>query len=158
VPILVSGFGPHSIEVAARIGDGYITTKPAADDIERYRRLGGRGPVEAGTKVCWAQDEQAAVKTAHRLWANSGVPGELSQVLPSPRHFEQVSTLVTEKSTAESVACGPDPRRHADTIRAYADAGVDRLYIAQMGPDQDGFFRFFTEQVRPLLGDLLTTP
>src|SRR3954468_1397110 len=63
VPIYVSGFGPKSIEVAARIGDGFVTTKPSADDIELYRKHGGQGPVEAGTKFCWAQDRDSAVKT-----------------------------------------------------------------------------------------------
>ncbi|HEX5535328.1 MAG TPA: TIGR03557 family F420-dependent LLM class oxidoreductase [Actinomycetales bacterium] len=151
VPVHVSGFGPKSIEVAARIADGFISTKPAAEDVQRYRELGGRGPAEAGVKVCWAPDEQQAVETAHRLWANSGLPGEISQVLPSPEQFEQASSLVTKEATAESVPCGPDPERHAAEIGKYAEAGYDRLYIAQMGPQQEEFFRFFTEEVRPLL-------
>jgi G6PDH family F420-dependent oxidoreductase len=151
VPIYVSGFGPEAIEVAARIGDGFISTKPAGEDIQRYRDLGGKGPAEAGVKVCWAPDEESAVKTAHRLWSTQGVPGELSQVLPSPEHFEQVATLVPEESTRSSVACGPDPQRHAQVINKYADAGYDSLYVSQMGTEQDGFFRFFSEEVRPLL-------
>jgi hypothetical protein len=102
-------------------------------------------------KGCWAPDEQQAVETAHRLWANSGLPGEIAQVLPSPEQFEQASSLVTKEATAESVPCGPDPERHAAEIRKYAEAGYDRLYIAQMGPQQEEFFRFFTEEVRPLL-------
>src|ERR671920_2048319 len=32
-PILVSGFGPKAIEVAARIGDGFCTTSPEAEAI-----------------------------------------------------------------------------------------------------------------------------
>ncbi len=155
VPIGVSGFGPKAIEVAARIGDGFITTKPSADDISAYRDAGGEGPVHAGTKVCWAPDREDAVDTAHRLWANQGLPGELAQVLPSPKHFEQASELVPRDSTGESVPCGPDAEEHAKAIREYAEAGVDTLYVAQMGPEQDGFFRFFDEQVRPLLGDVL---
>jgi G6PDH family F420-dependent oxidoreductase len=151
VPVHVSGFGPKSIEVAARIADGFISTKPAAEDVQRYRELGGSGPAEAGVKVCWAPDEQQAVETAHRLWANSGLPGEIAQVLPSPEQFEQASSLVTQEATAESVPGGPDPERHAAEIRKYAEAGYDRLYIAQMGPPQEEFFRFFTEEVRPLL-------
>jgi G6PDH family F420-dependent oxidoreductase len=149
VPIYVSGFGPKSIEVAARIGDGFVTTKPSADDIELYRKHGGQGPVEAGTKFCWARDRDSAVKTAHRLWANSGLPGELSQVLPGVRHFEQASSLVTEEDTATSVPAGPDPEPYLKTLGEYADAGVDTLFVAQMGPDQKGFFDFWTREVAP---------
>lgn len=150
-PIAVSGFGPKAIEVAARIGDGFISTKPSQQDVAGYRSAGGKGVAEAGVKVCWAPDRDAAARTAHRLWATQGLPGELSQVLPSPEHFEQATALVTPESTASSVACGPDPGAYVDVIGSYADAGYDRLYVSQMGPDQNGFFRFFSEQVRPLL-------
>jgi G6PDH family F420-dependent oxidoreductase len=155
VPVSVSGFGPRAIELAARIGDGFVSTKPQPDDVRRYRSAGGSGPAEATVKVCWAADEDSAVRTAHRLWSTQGVPGELAQVLPSPQHFEQAAALVTEDSTRQSVACGPDPKRHADVVRGFADAGYDALYLAQIGPDQDGFFRFFTDEVRPLLADVL---
>src|SRR3954464_10184062 len=37
VEILVSGFGPKSIEVAGRIGDGYISTMPDGDLVAKFR-------------------------------------------------------------------------------------------------------------------------
>lgn len=40
-------------------------------------------------------------------------------------------------------------------VREYAEAGYDRLFVSQMGPDADGFFDFFTRDVRPLLDDVL---
>lgn len=149
VPIYVSGFGPKAIEVAARIGDGFITNKPSVDDIALYRKHGGTGPVEAGTKFCWAPTREEGVRTAHRLWANSGLPGELAQVLSSPRHFEQASSLVTEDATAESVPTGPDVDAYLTTLQEFADAGMDTLYVAQIGPDQQGFFDFWTDRIAP---------
>ena len=59
-PILVSGFGPKAIKLAARIGDGYCTTTPDKEAIELYRSEGGTGPVHAGTKVCFMADEDEA--------------------------------------------------------------------------------------------------
>jgi G6PDH family F420-dependent oxidoreductase len=155
VPILVSGFGPKAIELAARAGDGLVTTKPDKNDIAAYHGNGGRGSVEAGVKVCWGESADQAAELAHRLWATQGLPGELSQVLPSPRHFEQGAQLVRVEDTREAIACGPDPKRYADVVGQYADAGVDVLHIAQIGPDQEGFFDFFTKEVRPLLAKQL---
>ena len=43
-PIAVSAFGPEALEVAARIGDGFITTGPDAELVRSYRQQGGRGP------------------------------------------------------------------------------------------------------------------
>ena len=35
--------------------------------------------------------------------------------------------------------------------RQYVDAGFDELYVQQIGPDQDGFFEFWTEELAPKL-------
>jgi G6PDH family F420-dependent oxidoreductase len=148
-PIYVSGFGPKAVRLAARIGDGYVTTMPDAELIGLYRNEGGRGPIQAGTKVCYGDDEQQAVKTAHRLWPNEALPGELAQVLPAPAHFEQACELVTEEMVAEAVPCGPDLDRHIASLEEYAKAGVDELFVQQIGPDQNAFFDRWAPQVLP---------
>ncbi len=86
---------------------------------------------------------------AHRLWANSGLPGELSQVLPSPRHFEQASQLVTVKSTREPVACGKDAKAHIEAFGPYAEAGFDEIYVANMGPYNRQMLEFYREEILP---------
>ncbi len=146
-PILVSGFGPKAIDVAARIGDGFVTTTPDADAIRRYRSGRGTGPVHAGTKVCFMADEDEARATAHRLWPNEALPGELAQVLPTPAHFEQACELVTPDMLVTPV--GPDIETHVASLQAYADAGVDELYVQQIGPDQDAFFATWAPAVLP---------
>jgi G6PDH family F420-dependent oxidoreductase len=149
-PVIISGFGPKAIELASRIGDGYCTVGPDADAVERFREHARRGTlVQGGTKVCWGDDEAAAVKTVHRLWPNEALPGELAQILPTPEDFEQVSQLVTEDMIAQSVPCGPDVDRHVEQIQAFADAGFDELYVNQIGPDQDAFFDAYAREVLP---------
>src|SRR3954447_14958726 len=149
--ILVSGFGPKAIEVAARIGDGFITTSPDSEHLALYRQNGGKGPTQGGVKVCWHEDKQQAVKIAHKYWRNSMVPGQLAQDLTTPTHFEQASDLVTEEMVAEKVTCGNDPEEHVAAIREYIDAGLDEVYVAQMGPDQEGMIRFYEREVLPRL-------
>ncbi len=151
-PVYVSAFGPKAVEVAGRIGDGYVGTSPDADLIERFRSAGGAGkPAQGGFKVCFADDRDTGVEIAHRLWANSGVPGELAQVLPSPRHFEQASQLVTEEMTRDSVVCGPDAEAHLGQARTYLRAGYDEVYVANMGPHYTGFMRLWRDEVLPEL-------
>ncbi|KAB1148685.1 LLM class F420-dependent oxidoreductase [Streptomyces luteolifulvus] len=154
VPIDVSAFGPQAAEVAGRIGDGLITMMPDAAFVERFRRGGGGAkPVYGGLKVCWGSDRHEAVRTAHRLWANEQLPGELAQILPTPRHFEQASELVTEEQVAASVPCGDDPDAHIEALTAFVDAGFDTVYVNQIGKDQQGFFDFYRSKVLPQLGD-----
>jgi G6PDH family F420-dependent oxidoreductase len=153
-PILISGFGEKSTGLAAKIGDGFCTTAPVADAVASFRReAGAEKTVAGGTKVCLAEDEQQGRATAHRLWANESLPGELSQVLPTPSHFEQASDLVTEEMVAESVPCGPDIAPHLETIREFEQAGFDELYIQQIGPEQERFFETYATEVLPRVAD-----
>jgi G6PDH family F420-dependent oxidoreductase len=133
--VYVSAFGPKAIEVAARVGDGYISTSPDADLVGEFRRRAGEGkPVQGGFKGCWASTEDEGAEIAHRLWGTSGIPGELSQVLPSPKHFEQAAQLVTPEMTRQSLPCGPDPAGHAEQLKKFEDAGFDEVYVSNIGP------------------------
>jgi G6PDH family F420-dependent oxidoreductase len=149
-PIFMSGFGEKAIKLAARVADGYMCVQPNADFVRLYRDSGGGDrPVQGGLKVCWGRDAGQARKTMHRLWPNDAIPGESSQLLPLPRHFAQLSELVSEDMI--SAPCGPSPDEHIKGIRAYADAGFDEVYIGQVGPEQAGFFEFYAGQVLPRL-------
>ena len=80
------------------------------------------------------------------------IKGELGQELPLPRHFEQAAQMLSPQDVAEGVPCGPDPEPHLDAIREYVDAGFDHVYVHQIGPDQEGFFRFYEREVLPKVG------
>lgn len=148
VPIYVSGFGPKATDLAGRIGDGFVCTMPEADLVKRFRAAGGGSkPAQGGFKVCYAPTADEGLETAHRLWPNAQLPGELSQVLAQPRHFEQASSLVTRDMMAGTLPTGPDPRAYQETLKSYVDAGFDEVYVAQMGPRQEEFFDFWRTKV-----------
>jgi G6PDH family F420-dependent oxidoreductase len=148
--IYISGFGPKAIGTAAEIGDGFVTTKPAKEDIDLFRSEGGKGPIQAGTKVCFAESEGKGRETVMRLWPNEALPGELAQVLPTTRHFEQACELVTPDLLKTPV--GPDIDKHVESLREYERAGVDELFVQQIGPDHEDFFKDWAAEVLPLFG------
>jgi G6PDH family F420-dependent oxidoreductase len=153
VEILVSGFGPKAIEVAGRIGDGYVSVMPEGEMVDRFRRAGGGTKVaQGGFKAAFADTAEEGARIAYEKWPNAGVPGELSQVLPSPKHFEQASQLVTEEMVAEAFICGNDPGKHLETIRKYADAGFDEIYVANTGPHYQGLFDLYAREILPKIG------
>jgi G6PDH family F420-dependent oxidoreductase len=145
VPIDVSGFGPAAVELAARIGDGFITMEPDAEAVARFRRAGGgQSPARGGLKVCYDTDRAVAVRTVRERWPNMFLPGELGQVLPTPAHFEQATRLVTEQHVTDAgLACGNDPEEHVQALAAYAEAGFDAVFVNQIGPDLREFFDFY---------------
>ncbi|MDP8911124.1 MAG: LLM class F420-dependent oxidoreductase, partial [Actinomycetota bacterium] len=80
-----------------------------------------------------------------------------SQELALPLHFEQAVQTVTPEEIGESMPCGPDPERYVEQVQAYAEAGFDHIYFHQIGPDQEGFFRFWERQLRPRVERVRTT-
>ena len=82
----------------------------------------------------------------HRLWPNDSIPGESAQLLPLPRHFEQLAQLVTEEMV--SAPCGPDPGPYLEAIEAYQEAGFDEVYLGRVGGRLDEAF-FLATQVLP---------
>jgi G6PDH family F420-dependent oxidoreductase len=150
IEVLISGFGPKATSLAARIGDGYVSTMPDGDLVKQFRSEGGGKKVaQAGFKAAYADSESEGARIAYEKWPNAGVPGELSQVLPSPKHFEQAGQLVTPDMLKESFVCGNDPDKHLEMIAKYADAGFDELYVANTGPHTQGLLDLYAKEILP---------
>ncbi len=151
-PIMVAAAGTDSAELAARIGDGLVTTSPDKDVFDKFDAAGGKGkPRHGQISVCWARTEEAAVNTAYKIWPTAGLKGALSQELPIPSNFEDACSLVTKDMVAKSVACGPDPEPYVAKVREYMDVGFTHIYLHQVGPDQEGFFGFWKRELQPAL-------
>jgi coenzyme F420-dependent glucose-6-phosphate dehydrogenase len=148
IPIVVSAFGSAAAEMAARAGDG-LWTGGDAEIISTWRRAGGEGPVYSQITLCWARTRDEAIERAHKVWPNAGVPGQLSQDLPTPAHFEQAASTVTKDMIADAVPCGPDSEAIVGKIREAVAAGVDHVYLHQVGDDQEGFCKVWSSEIAP---------
>jgi coenzyme F420-dependent glucose-6-phosphate dehydrogenase len=151
IHIVVSAFGPKAAKVAAESGDGMWMTGPQPEALGAYLEAGGGGPRIGQLTICWAESLDEAVSTARRVWPNSAIPGQLAQDLPTPAHFGQAAGLVRRDDVASQITCGPDPGPVIDAIRSYEEAGLDHVHLHQVGPDQEGFFRFWTQELAPKL-------
>ena len=41
-----------------------------------------------------------------------------------------------------------------ELARSYVEGGFDHIHLHQIGPDQDGFFEFWSQELRPRLREL----
>jgi len=150
VPIHVAASGESAAELAGRVGDGLITTKADPEILQTFAAHGGTGkPNYLQMTVCWADDEASARKRALEVWPTAAIPGELSQELPMPAHFEQAAQLVTEDAIAEAIVCGPDPEKHLAKIREAIAAGYENIYVHHVGHDQEAFLEFYAREIMP---------
>ena len=149
-PLVIAAGGEKAATIAGAQGDGLVGTGPDGDLLDTFHAAGGDGKPRYGqVSVCYAEDEDEAVQTALEWWPNAAIPGQLTQELAQPAFMEMAAERVRPDDITERVACGPDPERHLDFIRRYADAGYEHVYIHQVGPDQEGFFRFYEQHVLP---------
>ena len=75
----------------------------------------------------------------HRLWPNEALPG---RARPGPADARATSSRRASSSRPTSSArpVGPDLDQHLESLKAYEEAGVDELFVQQIGPEQDLFF------------------
>jgi coenzyme F420-dependent glucose-6-phosphate dehydrogenase len=152
VQLAVAAAKPQAAELAGRVGDALINTAPDDEIIGRFDEAGGAGkPRYGGITCCWAASEEEGAKTASEIWPNAALGGDLGYELPRPENFEQATEWVTPEAIAEKIPCGPDPERFLQDIRAYEQAGYTHIYFHQVGYDQEGFFRFWTDELAPKL-------
>ncbi len=151
-PIPIAADGPNAARTAGEIGDGLVAVAPDEELVEAFEAGGGEDkPTYAEIDICYAEDEQEAIETAHEIWPQAALPGELLWTLSTPAHFEQATQAVTKEDISELVVCGSDPDEHIETIREYVDAGFDHIAIHQIGPDQAEFVEFYEEEVLPAI-------
>jgi coenzyme F420-dependent glucose-6-phosphate dehydrogenase len=148
IELAIAAGQPVAAGLAGRLGDALVTTAPDSDVVEKFEQAGGNGKPKYGMlHVCYGDDEQKARKTAHELWPNLALKGELSRELARPKDFEDVAAMVSPDDVAETVPCGPDADRHREAIKEYEDAGFDHVFVHQIGPDQEAFFRFYESEI-----------
>lgn len=150
IPIYVAAAGERSGRLAGRIGDGLISSAPSEESVKAFETGGGTGKPRYGQlNVCWAESEEEGVRTSLKFWPISGLSGQFKNELPRPAYLEQASKLVTADALKKEIVCGPDPQRHLQGIAEFIKAGFDHVYVHQIGPDQEGFMRFYTREILP---------
>ncbi|MFF5260610.1 TIGR03557 family F420-dependent LLM class oxidoreductase [Actinomadura viridis] len=146
-PIIVAAGGERAARIAAEHGDGLFATEPDGTLISAYEQAGGTGGRYCEVPLAWAEDEATAAASAHRLMRFGLTGWKVQAELPNPINFEAATASITEDDVRGTVACGPDPDRHAEAVREFADAGFDHLALMNSGPDVDGFFDFYATEL-----------
>jgi G6PDH family F420-dependent oxidoreductase len=151
-PIYVAGVSPATARLAGRLGDGLISIQPSKELVDAFEGAGGGEKPRLGQlTVCWAATEQQALETALKWWPVAGLPGILNSELSTPAQFKAAAELVTPELMKERMVLGPDPERHRAAVGEFAQAGFGQVYVHQVGPDQEGFFRFYEREILPRL-------
>jgi G6PDH family F420-dependent oxidoreductase len=152
--IAVAIGGARGADIAAELGDGIFATDPDADLVKAYSDAGGNGAKYVEVPLAWAPDEQAAAESAHELFRFGLLGWGVLSELPNPANFEEATKFTTVDDVREAFACGPDRERHLEVAKEFAGAGFDHLALVNAGPDPDGFFEFYANELDGPLREL----
>jgi G6PDH family F420-dependent oxidoreductase len=150
-PLAVAAGGPKAARLAGEKSAGLFATEPKHELIKTWKEAGGKGALFAEVALCWAPDEAEAVRIAHERFRFAALGWKVMAELPRPDGFEAGTRWVRPQDVAQYVACGPDPERHVAAVRRYVDAGFDHVVVIGVGPDQEGFLRFWEHELGPKL-------
>ena len=157
-PIYIAASGTQAARLAGSDSDGLISTAPKREIIEAFESQGNKGPKYGQITVCWAPTEDDGLQTAMKYWPNASLSGMLGQELALPSDYKAATEHVRPEELRQQIVCGPDVQPYIDMIQKYTDAGFDHVYLHQVGPEQDGFFRFYEQELAPRLQESSREP
>jgi G6PDH family F420-dependent oxidoreductase len=140
--LIVAAAAENAAQLAAKWGDGMISTSPDEDVVEAYKQAGGKEPIYGKVTGCFASSKEEAKKIAKERQANTALGGSLSQELALPRDFEAAAQLVREDDMEQSMSLGDDPGAWRDGIEKFEQAGFTHLCLHDVSENQQEFIEF----------------
>ena len=136
--------------------DGLITVSRSPEVVARtiaaFRAGGGAGkPVHLLVKLSYAATDAAALAGAHEQWRSVMFASEVLAELRMPAAFEAAAAHVRPEDMHDGVHISADLARHRDWLQAYAELGVDALYLHNVNLEQERFIDDFGTRVLPEL-------
>ena len=121
------------------------------DEIVRaFRDNGGAGkPMYLQAHLAYAPTDAEARAAAFDQWRTNALGSEVSTALPHPAQLAAAAKHVRPEDMDAAVRISSDVGRHVEWIRRDLARGLDRVYLHEVGPEQERFVDVFGAQVLP---------
>ena len=160
-PIYVATAGPITARRAGKQIDGIITPGAPIEKIAGLLAKFDQGSKEAGRPegsqpkilqlhLSWAPTDEEALTNAITEWPTGGMKFP-KQDIRSPHEFEQMAKLVRPEDFEGRMVISSDPDVHRAEIQKFFDAGIDRVYLHNVGRNQTEWIDVFARDVLPKL-------
>jgi coenzyme F420-dependent glucose-6-phosphate dehydrogenase len=160
-PLLIATAGPVTARRAGQVADGLLIDSVPIDKIATLLQRFDDGAREAGRRreagqhalrlhVSWAPTDDEAMANALAEWPQAGMRFAKSDIR-SPYDLEQIAKLVRPDDFDDRMLISSDPDAHRANIQRYLDLGFSRIYLHNVGRNQDSFIELFGREVLPRL-------
>ncbi len=148
--IMMAASQTRAASMAGEIGDGLISFEPKAELVNAFEKNGSKKNPRLGQlTVCYERSDDEAASAVRKYWPNAGIGGDLMTDLELPSRFDEIVKLIKPETITEGM-----PLRSGEASlehQGISGCCFDRVYVHQVGPDQDGFFRFYSDEIIPWL-------
>lgn len=157
VPVFGAALSPETAKLLAGWADGLITVSGPIESVRNvisaWNEGGGGGkPVYLQVKLAWALSDREAFDGAWDQWRVNVLPAEDLAGLMLPEEFDAAGAHVTRERLESHVLIGSDPGMFRARLEEYLALGVSRLYLHNVGRNQDAFIETFGSRVLPAFG------
>jgi coenzyme F420-dependent glucose-6-phosphate dehydrogenase len=154
--LFAAAITPRTARWAAGWADGLITINQPPDKlrqvVDAFRDGGGADkPMALQVHVSHADSDDEARRLAMEHWSATFFESAVLADLRLPAQFSAAAELISPAVVDEHVRCSADYERHVDWLSADLELGFERIYLHQVGPDQERFIETFGEHVLPAL-------
>jgi len=160
-PIYVATAGPVTAEKTGRLCDGLITVGAPEEKIEGVFQRFEKGAREAGKDpstmprvlqlhLSWARTDAEALQNAMTEWPNGGMKFP-KQDIRSPSDFALMAKIVRPEDFEGRMLITSDLDAHRREIQKFIDMGFGRVYLHNVGRNQQEWIEAFGREVLPHL-------
>lgn len=96
--------------------------------------------------------EEEARQAAFDQWRQCGIDSDVLTELATPADFDRETRDLTPEDLDGKVRISSDLKQHAAWIQEYFALGFERVFVHQVGRDQERFIGAFGEHVLPAVG------
>jgi G6PDH family F420-dependent oxidoreductase len=160
-PIYIAATGPKTVTFAGQTCDGLITPGGSPERLRGILENFEKGAREAGkdpntmpkllqVHLSWADTYDEALHNAMTEWPNGGMSFP-KQDIRSPEDFAAMAKLLRPEDFAGRVLISPDLDEHRAHLQSFLDLGFNKIYVHNVGRNQEAFFQAFGKHVLPAL-------
>ncbi len=147
---------PDTAGWVAEWADALITVVQADDQLDRiveaFRSNGGDGkPMYLQVHLAYAPTESEARAAAFAQWGQNCLPNPVMTDLSHPSQIKAASQHVAPQDLDDAVRISSDLGQHVEWLQRELARGFDRLYLHEVGPEQERFVETFGREVLPRL-------
>jgi probable non-F420 flavinoid oxidoreductase len=156
-PMLVgAAISPETAAFVAEWADALITVAQPAEQLDRvvdaFRSNGGsQKPMFLQVHLAYGPTDEDARAAAFGQWRQNALGAAVLADLRHPSQMVSAASHVRPEDMDAVVRISSDPERHVEWLRRDVDRGFERLYLHEVGPDQERFIETFATEVLPQL-------